>query len=140
MNKRIKLKKGILHKKCDDKCGMHRVIKREKFITCNGCINCKHKYIAERICEENEQFWNSMTNKEKQQYNEKKFLDDITSLSNKNFAERVKKEFHSKYHRYDFLEYLTILAAIRKILITQTKNENLIINHMIKEVNKRFYM
>lgn len=139
MNKRIKLKKGILKKRCDDNCQMHSTIVREKFTTCNGCIGCIHRAIAEKMCEENEKFWNSMTYKEKQKYNEEKALSDIAFLSNKDFSERVKKEFHSKDHRYNFQEYLKILNAIRRILILHTKNEELIMKHMISEVNKRFY-
>lgn len=41
MNKRIKLKKGILHKKCDKRCFNYRIIVEEMFVTNNCCINCK---------------------------------------------------------------------------------------------------
>lgn len=139
MNKRIKLKKGILHKKCDIKCPMHRIIVREKFVTCNGCVGCKHISNAFKMCVENEKFWDSMTYEDKQKYEEEKTLNDIEFLSNKEFSDRVKKEFNSKHHRYNFQEYLRILRAIRKILITQTNNEELIMNHMIKQINERFY-
>lgn len=43
MNKRIKLKKGILHKKCDEKCVNYRIIREEKLFTNNICESCKHK-------------------------------------------------------------------------------------------------
>lgn len=41
MNKRIKLKKGILHKRCDDNCYNYRMIVDAMFITNNSCSNCK---------------------------------------------------------------------------------------------------
>lgn len=44
MNKRIKLKKGILHKKCDESCINYFVIKENQLITNNICIGCKCKY------------------------------------------------------------------------------------------------
>ena len=43
MNKRIKIKKGLLHKKCDSKCINYRIIEGEKLITNNICQNCKLK-------------------------------------------------------------------------------------------------
>lgn len=39
MNKRIKLKKGILHKRCDDNCYNYRMIVDAMFITNNSCSN-----------------------------------------------------------------------------------------------------
>lgn len=58
MNKRIKLKKGILHKKCDMKCPMHQFIVKRKAITCNGCVGCKFRDdVAEKMCKENEKFY-----------------------------------------------------------------------------------
>lgn len=53
MNKRIKLKKGILKKKCDENCINHRIIVMKELVTSNICIGCKHKDIIEKICEEN---------------------------------------------------------------------------------------
>lgn len=53
MNKRIKLKKGILKKKCDKNCINHRIIVMKELVTSNICIGCKHKDIIEKICEEN---------------------------------------------------------------------------------------
>lgn len=44
MNKRIKLKKGLLHKKCDSKCVNYRIIQNEKLITNNICKSCKLRY------------------------------------------------------------------------------------------------
>lgn len=44
MNKRIKIKKGLLHKKCDNKCINYRIIQNEKLITNNICQSCKLRY------------------------------------------------------------------------------------------------
>lgn len=53
MNKRIKLKKGILHKKCDDKCVNYRIVVDKGLVTSNICVGCKHKAIIEKICKKN---------------------------------------------------------------------------------------
>lgn len=53
MNKRIKLKKGIFHKKCDENCVNYRIIVDKCLITSNVCIGCKHKSVIEKVCEEN---------------------------------------------------------------------------------------
>lgn len=139
MNKRIKIKKSILKKKCSDSCQNYKLLVIEKLITSNLCIGCKHKHMAEKICKDNEKFWNSMTYEEKQKYFEERALNDITKLSNKEFSRRVKNKFDSKNHKYDFREYLAILRAVIKILITQTNNEEIIMKHIIKQVNVKFY-
>ncbi len=43
MNKRIKLKKCLLHKKCDNKCVNYRIIQGERLITNNICQSCKFR-------------------------------------------------------------------------------------------------
>lgn len=43
MNKRIKLKKGILHKRCDEKCINYQIIREKKLLTNNICESCKYK-------------------------------------------------------------------------------------------------
>ena len=53
VNKRIKLKKGILQKKCDDRCVCYRTIVNEKFCTNNICIGCIHKTIADELITNN---------------------------------------------------------------------------------------
>ncbi len=53
MNKRTKIKKNIIQKRCDMGCPIHNVIKSKRLITCNACIDCKYRDIAEHICEEN---------------------------------------------------------------------------------------
>lgn len=53
MNKRIKLKKGILHKKCDDKCVNHRIIVEKKLVTSNICVGCKYRQVIHNICRKN---------------------------------------------------------------------------------------
>ncbi len=53
MNKRIKLKKGILHKKCDERCANYSFVIRNNLITCNVCIGCKYKENMDKVCEEN---------------------------------------------------------------------------------------
>lgn len=53
MKKRIKLKKGILKKRCDKNCINYKIITDKKLITSNICIGCKHKKNIEKICKEN---------------------------------------------------------------------------------------
>ena len=43
MNKRIKIKKGLLHKRCDDSCINYRIIKEKEMITNNICECCRYK-------------------------------------------------------------------------------------------------
>lgn len=140
MNKRIKLKKGILHKKCDNKCSMYRVIEREKFTTNNGCIGCKHKAIAEKMCEENEKFWVFMTCEDKRKYEKDKQLKDIEALLNKEFAERVDEEFNNAKNVYGYHEYMRVLRAIKRILLNGTTDEELIIKHMKTQITMKFNM
>ncbi|MDB3560287.1 hypothetical protein C4233_06850 [Clostridioides difficile] len=50
MNKRIKMKKGLIHKKCDERCVNYDFVISNNLITCNVCIGCKYKenhYIRE---------------------------------------------------------------------------------------------
>ena len=57
MNKRIKFKKGLLQKKCDNKCNNYKNIVRHRFITNNSCIGCKFRDKAyELLCKENQKF------------------------------------------------------------------------------------
>lgn len=55
MNKRIKLKKGILRKKCDNKCFLYKAIYDCSLITNLGCEGCKFSEgeIIENLLEEN---------------------------------------------------------------------------------------
>lgn len=53
MNKRIKLKKGILKKQCNNNCINYKIITDKKLVTSNICIGCKHKSFIERICDQN---------------------------------------------------------------------------------------
>lgn len=53
MNKRLKLKRGILHKKCDESCAIYRIIIKNKFITNNSCIGCRLREKTDFICDEN---------------------------------------------------------------------------------------
>lgn len=52
MNKRTKLKKGILKKKCNENCINYKIITSRKLVTSNICIGCKHKSIIEQICDQ----------------------------------------------------------------------------------------
>lgn len=55
MNKRLKLKKGILHKKCDESCPRYREIIHYRLITNNGCTGCKfHGEAHEKLCKPND--------------------------------------------------------------------------------------
>lgn len=56
MNKRIKLKKELLVKSCDDNCANYRFIKSARLVTNNCCSGCKHREEAHKLCEENEKF------------------------------------------------------------------------------------
>ena len=50
MNKRQKLKNGILFKKCNSKhCWIFRVVVREKFTINNTCYGCRHKETMDGI-------------------------------------------------------------------------------------------
>lgn len=53
MNKRIKLKKGLIHKKCDERCVNYDFVINNNLITCNVCIGCKYKENMDKVCEEN---------------------------------------------------------------------------------------
>ncbi|HGM3198305.1 TPA: hypothetical protein ACKOIF_003731 [Clostridioides difficile] len=53
MNKRIKLKKGLIHKKCDERCANYDFVISNSLITCNVCIGCKYKENMDKVCEEN---------------------------------------------------------------------------------------
>lgn len=55
LNKRIKLKKRILHKKCDESCLNHILILDCMLSTNNCCSNCKFKYEADRLIRINEE-------------------------------------------------------------------------------------
>lgn len=49
MNKRIKLKKGILKKSCSKKCVFYKNIIRYELTTNNCCVGCKYKNITDKI-------------------------------------------------------------------------------------------
>ncbi|EGT4205494.1 hypothetical protein EPL64_13025 [Clostridioides difficile] len=53
MNKRIKLKKRILHERCDERCANYDFVISNKLITCNVCIGCRYKENMDKICQEN---------------------------------------------------------------------------------------
>lgn len=53
MNKRIKMKKGLIHKKCDERCVNYDFVISNNLITCNVCIGCKYKENMDKVCEEN---------------------------------------------------------------------------------------
>lgn len=55
MNKRVKFKKGILHKKCDYNCNLFKAIYDCSLITNLGCGNCKfsESETIEKVMEEN---------------------------------------------------------------------------------------
>ncbi|BDE80468.1 hypothetical protein SIL18_02330 [Clostridioides difficile] len=53
MNKRIKMKKGLIHKKCDERCVNYDFVISNNLITCNVCIGCKYKENMDEVCEEN---------------------------------------------------------------------------------------
>ena len=59
MNKRIKLKKGILHKRCDYSCNLYKAIYDLSFETNIGCEGCKfvEGEAIENLKKENE--WNN---------------------------------------------------------------------------------
>ncbi|HBF5134019.1 hypothetical protein QVA98_09000 [Clostridioides difficile] len=53
MNKRIKMKKGLIHKKCDERCVNYDFVISNNLITCNVCIGCRYKEKMDKVCEEN---------------------------------------------------------------------------------------
>lgn len=55
MNKRIKIKKGILNKKCDHSCNLFKAIYDCSLITNLGCESCKFSQdeTIEKVMEEN---------------------------------------------------------------------------------------
>ncbi|ACH91356.1 TPA: hypothetical protein KR283_003781 [Clostridioides difficile] len=53
MNKRIKMKKRLIHKKCDERCVNYDFVISNNLITCNVCIGCKYKENMDKVCEEN---------------------------------------------------------------------------------------
>ncbi|MBY2476331.1 hypothetical protein KWV16_05520 [Clostridioides difficile] len=53
MNKRIKMKKGLIHKKCDERCVNYDFVISNNLITCNVCIGYKYKENMDKVCEEN---------------------------------------------------------------------------------------
>lgn len=56
MNKRMKIKNNILHKKCDGMCATHRAIAVLLLTTNNGCERCKFKKKSDTMCENNRYF------------------------------------------------------------------------------------
>ena len=53
MNKRIKMKKRLNHKKCDEIWVNYGFVISNNLITCNVCIGCKYKENMDKVCEEN---------------------------------------------------------------------------------------
>ena len=53
MNKRIKMKKRLIHKKCDERWVNYGFVISNNLITCNVCIGCKYKENMDKVCEEN---------------------------------------------------------------------------------------
>ena len=48
---------------------------------------------------------------------EEQLLIEIECVSNEEFSNKIKNEFKSTYHSYDFENYLRILERVKKILI-----------------------
>lgn len=53
MNKRIKLKKGLIHEECNERCVNYDFVISNKLVTCNVCAGCKYKENMNKVCEEN---------------------------------------------------------------------------------------
>ncbi|HBF3269647.1 TPA: hypothetical protein KOB66_003552 [Clostridioides difficile] len=53
MNKRVKMKKGLIHEECNERCANYSFVIRNNLITCNVCIGCKHKENMDKVCKEN---------------------------------------------------------------------------------------